>query len=350
MKKLSFTTSLIVLLIVWQFFLSVKLLEAATISGNGNYADINASIKHPTIFFNDPDFNFGQIYKGQKVDHIYKFENRGKDTLKIKKVKTSCGCTAAILTNKIIQPGKTGEIKTTFNSDSYSGNIKKSITVLSNDPDTPKYRLTISGEIIKDLIIKPENIDFGSVFVGEETSMTVTIKSQTEPDFKIKKITSSKPFIDASISEEKYGEYIIKIALKHSPVIGRFSGGIYLETNSQIQQKVNIPFFGEIAGDITTYPKKIYYGSVVKGKELSQKLYVKVNKSNIEILEIKTFPDYISARIIEKKESENPHYLIEVILHPEAVIGNIGGVLELYTNSEIQPVTLIRIIGEIEQG
>ncbi len=348
MKKLSFTTSLIVLLIVWQFLLSVKSLEAATISGSDNYSDINTSIQHPTIFFKNPDFNFGQIYKGQKVEHIYAFENRGRDILEIKKVKSSCGCTAVILTNDTIPPGETGEIKATFSSGSLSGNIKKSITVTSNDPDTPKYRLTISGEIIKDLIIKPENIDFGLVPIGEETSETVTIKSQTEPDFKIKKITSSKPFIDATIVGEENGEYIIKIVLKDNPVIGRFSGGIYLETSSQIQGKVNIPFFGEIAGDITTYPKKIYYGSVIKGKELSQKLYVKVNKSNIEILKIKTFPDYISARIIEKRESENPHYLIEVKLHSEAAIGNIGGVIELHTNSEIQPVTLIRIIGEIE--
>jgi len=348
MKKPYFTISLTALLVVWQFFLSVKLLEAATISGNDNNSDIDTSIQHPIIFFKTPDFNFGQIYKGQKVEHIYTFENRGKDTLKIKKVKSSCGCTAVILTNNTIPPGETGEIKATFSPGSLSGNIKKSITVASNDPDTPKYRLTISGEVIKDLIIKPEHIDFGSVSVGEKSSKTISIKSQTEPDFKIKKITSSKPFMDATIVGEKNGGYIIKIVLKHNPVIGRFSGGIYLETNSQIQQKVNVPFFGEIAGDITTYPKKIYFGSVVKGKELTQKLYVKANKSNIEILEIKTFPDYISARIIEKGESEKPHYLIEVKLHSEAAIGNIGGVLELHTNSEIQPVTLIRIIGEIE--
>ncbi|MBT3878348.1 MAG: DUF1573 domain-containing protein [Candidatus Scalindua sp.] len=348
MKKPFLITPLIVLLVVWHCFFSVKSLEAAAISDNNKNADINTSIQHPTIFFNNPDFDFGQIYKDQKVEHIYTFENRGKDTLKIKKVRTSCGCTAAILTADTILPGETGEIKATFSSGSASGNIKKSITVSSNDPDTPKYRLTIFGEIIKDLIIKPEHIDFGSVSTGEKISKTVSIKSQTEPDFKIKKITPSKPFIDAKIVAVKNGEYIIEITLNRNSVIGRLSGGIYLETNSQIESKVNIPFFGEIAGDISTYPKKIYFGSVVKGKELSQKIYVKANKSNIEILKIKTFPDYISTRIIEKKESEKPHYLIEVKLDSEAAIGNIGGVLELHTNSEIQPVTLIRIIGEIE--
>ncbi|MHC4321301.1 MAG: DUF1573 domain-containing protein [Planctomycetota bacterium] len=348
MKKPYLKKSLVALLIIWQLIICVELLEAATISGNDENSDINTSIQHPTIFFNNPDFNFGKIYKDQKVEHIYTFENRGKDILKIKKVKTSCGCTAAILTSDTIPPGETGEIKATFSSGSASGNIKKNITVSSNDPDTPNYLLTISGEIIKDLIINPENIDFGSISSGEVTSKTITIKSQTEPDFKIKKIKPSKPFIDATIVGEKNGEYIIKIALKHNPVIGRFSGGIFLETNSKIESKVNIPFFGEIAGDINTYPRKIYFGSVVKGTEMSQRLYVKVNKSDIEIVRIKTFPDYINARIVEKKESEKPHYLIEVTLHSEAVTGNIGGVLELHTNSKTQPVTLVRIIGEIE--
>jgi len=96
MKKPCFTISLTALFVVWQFFLSVKSLEAAAISDNDNYSDINTSIQHSTIFFENPDFNFGQIYKGQKVEHIYTFENRGKDTLTIKKVKSSCGCTLSL--------------------------------------------------------------------------------------------------------------------------------------------------------------------------------------------------------------------------------------------------------------
>ncbi|MFQ5786954.1 MAG: DUF1573 domain-containing protein, partial [Thermodesulfobacteriota bacterium] len=130
----------------------------------------------------------------------------------------------------------------------------------------------------------------------------------------------------------------------------RFSGGIVLETNSQIQKKVVIPFFGEIVGDITTYPKRIYYGSVTKGKELSQKLYVKINESNIKVLSIKASPDYIDTKIVEKNDTDNHHYLIEVKLHAEAAVGKIGGVLELHTNSKIQPVIRIPIIGEIAKG
>jgi len=55
-------------------------------------------------------------------------------------------------------------------------------------------------------------------------------------------------------------------------------------------------------------------------------------------------------KIIENIETNNPHYLIEVKLHSEAAIGKINGALELYTNSKIQPVIRIPIIGEIEEG
>jgi len=333
-----------------QFIMYVELQGAEAIHDNDKVSDISDSVQGPAIFFEKPDFNFGQIFKGQKIEHIYEFENRGKDILDIRKVKTSCGCTAAILTNKTIAPGKTGAIKATFNSGKLSGNVTKSISVLSNDPERPRYKLTISGKIIEDVSIKPRNIDFGSVLLGEKTNKTVTIKSQTTPDFKIKKIRPSKQFINASIVEEKNGEYVIEVTLENDPGIGRFSGGLYLETNSQRQEKVTVPFFGEIVGDITTYPKKIYYGFVTGGKELTHKLFVKINKSNIKILSIKTSPDYVSSEIVEEGEKDNRHYLIEVKLHAEAAAGEIGGVLELYTNSKIQPVVIIPIMGEIEEG
>ena len=307
----------------------------------------SSSDQHPEIFFENPDFNFGMIYKGQKVEHIYKFENRGKDILKISKVKTSCGCTAAILTNKTVLPGETGEIKATYNSGSYGGNVKKTITVTSNDPNSPKYKLSISGEIKEEISVKPKSVNFGSIYVGKEIERTIAIKPLTDSSLNIKKITSSKEFVKASIAEKNKDGYIIKATLDNNLKIGRFSGGIFLETDNQRQPKVKIPFFGEVVGDITPYPKKIYYGFVNKGKEITRKVFVKINKDDIKILNIKISPDFLSTKIIEKK---SPHYLIEVKLNKEAAIGKLNGLLELDTNSEKQPVIRIPILGEIKEA
>jgi hypothetical protein len=228
--------------------------------------------------------------------------------------------------------------------------VTKSITVVSNDPNSPTYKLTISGEIIEEISAKPRKIDFGLIYLGKKTDKTITVKSTTETDFKIKKVTPSKPFVTASIAGKNNEEHIIRVTLKDNLEIGRFSGVIYLQTDSPRQPKIRIPFFGEIIGDITVYPKKIYYGRIIKGKETTQKVFVKINKDDIKILSSKISPDYLSTKIFERYEKNNPHCLIEIKLDKDAPIGKLSGSLELHTNSKIQPTIKIPIKGEIQKG
>lgn len=306
--------------------------------------------KQPQISFEHPEFDFGKIFKGEKVEHIYAFENQGKGVLKISKVKTSCGCTAAVLSNKTIQPGEKGEIKATFNSGSYGGKIRKNLTVFSNDAETPQFKLVISGEIIEEVAINPKNINFGSIYVGKEIAKTITIKSLTELNLKIINITTSQPFVKAIQKEQNEDGLLVQVTLKDNFTIGRFNGRINLETNSQRQPQVTIPFFGEVVGDITTYPKKIYYGNVVEGREVDQKLFVKINKEDIKILGAKITPDFFSTKITERYEQKNPHCLIEIKLHKDATVGTLNGMLELTTNSDSQPLVQIPILGEIKES
>ncbi|GAX59554.1 2-nitropropane dioxygenase [Candidatus Scalindua japonica] len=305
----------------------------------------DVSAQSPKIFFETPNHNFGQVFKGQKVEHIFKFENRGIADLEIKKVKTSCGCTAAILSDKIIPPGETGEIKTTFNTGSYRGKVKKSITVKSNDPDNLSYMLTISGEITELITTDPKRINFGSVYIGVKTEKTITVTSDS--DFKINKVAPSTPLLNASITEVNANKYTIKVTSKGSDKIGRFSGVINLETDNSLQPKVTIPVFGEITGDITTYPKRIYYGKVKKGEGRVQKVFVKLNKENIQISGVKINPDYLSAEIIENYKKNNLQFLIEVRLHENAAVGKLNGLLEINTSSKVQPVIKVPIVGEV---
>jgi len=74
------------------------------------------------------------------------------------------------------------------------GKVKKTISVLSNDPNTPNHKLSISGEVIEEISFKPKNINFGNFRADNQSDKTVkfSVKSQSGPDFKIDKITSSK--------------------------------------------------------------------------------------------------------------------------------------------------------------
>ena len=346
------TIPVCIMSIMMLLFINSWLLPAQSIAADNKTDADSTPVKKPVIFFENPNFDFGKAYKGDKVKHVYKFENRGKATLEIKKVKPSCGCTAAVLSNNTILPGEKGEIKATLNTVNYGGKVTKTISVLSNDPNTSNHKLTISGEVIEEISFKPKNINFGSFRADNQSENTVkvSVKSQSGPDFKIVKVTSSKPYVETSVSDNQEGKFTITATLKNHHEIGRFSGKIFLESNSTKQPKTSIIFYGVVEGDITINQRRIYYGTVPEGREITKKLFVKINESHIRILSSKISPDYLSVNIDERYEQKNSHCLIETKLHNNAPIGRIDGQLELTTNSEELPVINIPITGEVHKA
>lgn len=97
--------------------------------------------------FSAEEFDFGKIKEGDIVEHVFMFTNIGNDTLKIAQVRASCGCTAVLLSASHVPPQGSGEIKTTFKSKGRAGKQKKTLTVFSNDSESPAKKLTFRAEI-----------------------------------------------------------------------------------------------------------------------------------------------------------------------------------------------------------
>ncbi|GJQ59139.1 MAG: hypothetical protein SCALA701_19400 [Candidatus Scalindua sp.] len=211
--------------------------------------------KHPRIFFENSEFNFGRVFPGKEIEHVFTFENRGNDVLEISRVKTAYGFAVAMSKSKTVLPGKRGKITVTFESGYYRGHFGKSVTVLSNDPNHPKYELTLLGEIVDEIYVQPTSINFGYPGIGRELIEMVTIGSRLKSTFKIEKISSSHPLVTASIIEKRGEEYIVKVVVEDTIEIGWFSGGIHLETNSPTKPRLTIPFIGKIVGDLALYTK-----------------------------------------------------------------------------------------------
>ncbi|MEO8231526.1 MAG: DUF1573 domain-containing protein [Ignavibacteriota bacterium] len=101
------------------------------------------------IFLPETQHDFGKVTAGTKVEYIFKFENKGTESLIIKDVKTSCGCTAAVVSNNSIKPGEVGSIKVDFDTKNREGRNSKSITIVSNDNKEPNKVLTIYADVQK---------------------------------------------------------------------------------------------------------------------------------------------------------------------------------------------------------
>ncbi len=101
----------------------------------------------PVANFEPKTHDFGAMTQGEKKDHTFTVTNDGKTDLLIRRVRSSCGCTAVAPSKKVIAPGETAPIKITFDSRGKRGRQSKSITVITNDPKTPTTTLRISSNV-----------------------------------------------------------------------------------------------------------------------------------------------------------------------------------------------------------
>jgi hypothetical protein len=80
------------------------------------------------------EHDFGSLSQGQKVVHEFTISNTGTEALEIRRISTSCGCTAALTSDRTVPPGGTTKLKVTLETRKYRGVVERSVSVASNDP------------------------------------------------------------------------------------------------------------------------------------------------------------------------------------------------------------------------
>jgi hypothetical protein len=97
-------------------------------------AQSDDSSKGAIITWDATSFEFGDIYKGDRVQHTYKFTNTGTLPLIITNVQVTCGCTIPKgWPRDPIMPGDKGELQVQFDSSSKFGRYGNSqITFSAN--------------------------------------------------------------------------------------------------------------------------------------------------------------------------------------------------------------------------
>lgn len=88
--------------------------------------------KQAKLVFDQPLVYLGRIKEGEQISYTYHFKNKGNMPLQILSVNTSCGCTSPKWSTELVQPGKKGFIKVTFDSKGKEGKLQKTVTAYAN--------------------------------------------------------------------------------------------------------------------------------------------------------------------------------------------------------------------------
>ena len=103
----------------------------------------------PNVEFEQTTFDFGTAKQNSEVENTFRFKNTGQRNLKIRKIRSTCGCTTVKPDKKKIAPGESSSFQAVFHTGSREGHQRKSIYFISNDPDNSNLRLNIKGKVEK---------------------------------------------------------------------------------------------------------------------------------------------------------------------------------------------------------
>lgn len=92
------------------------------------------------------EYNFGDAYMGDVLKIPLEGKNTTSKTIKIVKLKTSCGCALADLSNNTFEPGEAIPLQLTLNTKQKSGNIRKAVYVYIDGQKEP-ITAYVSGTI-----------------------------------------------------------------------------------------------------------------------------------------------------------------------------------------------------------
>jgi len=109
----------------------------------------------PRIWIEEPaatnwTVDLGAIAGDKATEQDFTIKNIGKGLLVIEDASASCGCTAAHVGKKELQPGETSQVRVSYDPrvNSEQGKfVQKQVRIKSNDPKTPLVEFTIQADV-----------------------------------------------------------------------------------------------------------------------------------------------------------------------------------------------------------
>lgn len=154
------------------------------------------------LSFGNPVYDFNKVVQGKTVEHVFVFRNTGDAPVTIQRVGSSCGCTVATPSSRVINPGKSGEIKASFDSSDFRGPISKEVFVYTSSLQKPSYTLTMKGTVVEEITVTPSQLNLGEVKAGARKDGVLMLENKGTKTVRIKSVKSALPGVTATCDKK----------------------------------------------------------------------------------------------------------------------------------------------------
>lgn len=223
--------------------------------------------------------DFGVIATGSDSKKFITVRNVLDEQVVIQSATTTCGCSVATPSKKVLDPGEEAQIEITMNTRRFKRRKDSNVLITFSRPSFTTLRIPITAYIRTDVVFDPGMVQFGSVEVGKGAERQIKIAYAGRPDWVIKSLKVDNPHLAAKFTEKQRSggriDYVLDVYLKASAPIGRIRDLITLVTDDSKNPFVPLLVEGSVEADITATPEIVSLGRIAPGSEHNARVVVK---------------------------------------------------------------------------
>jgi hypothetical protein len=310
----------------------------------------------PKIVFDKTVYDFGTTSMVTSVTGTFTFHNAGDAVLEVKKPTTSCGCTVAGVKPETLKPDEKGELVFTLSiANGFRGTIQKSITVPSNDPQSPNVGLSIKVDVVLVFDVSPQQVLLGNLRPGTTTNVAVHVKRNDGKKLQFTKIDSTSDFIRPQLvpvasTNGSEAEIRIEAATETTGMSRSFNSQVRAYTDDPNVPAVTIPVYGQVLADLSVMPAAVVWPIADPDRwpgarpELMNTRVIRVISNNSDTpLEIKNLTTSLPNLTVTLMTLQTGKVYQVVARLPEVPKDSERGTISFDTNIPSQPTVVVPV-------
>jgi uncharacterized protein DUF1573 len=103
----------------------------------------------PRLAVDPESWDFGRTLKNRVIEKQFTVRNVGDADLIVDKISSTCGCTAALLSEKTLPPGKSAILRVTFDTRDFEGRVERKVLLRSNDRARDPLEIKLQATVVK---------------------------------------------------------------------------------------------------------------------------------------------------------------------------------------------------------
>ncbi len=292
----------------------------------------------PVISFAGEVHEAGEVWDGEVINHVFTFTNTGNADLEITRTRTTCGCTAGVISENVLAPGESGEIRASFNTRGYRGRRSMPIYVHSNDPAHPTVQLKIETTVKNFAAFAPRNLNFGQVIHGQGAARETSLVFDGDPA-PVREVSAQPEFFSTRILEpeaadddsEETSSVRIEVKLSPEAPVGRHRGTLTARLDHPGGSSISGRLMAAVEGLLQYSPRLLFFDETEQAEGAEKKIRV-TNQGQRPIAIRKAESDLDQFQVTVRELDPGKEFEVAVRLRPEAEPGRYAGQVTIETD------------------